>query len=755
MFDTGGTQLRIGYNSTYFWDIGREAANGRLGFFETTNGVASGEHMTILTSGNVGIGYTNPSYKLSVNGGVMTHQGYFIGSAGDNYLYGGTDIVNLRVGTTSSYRYFNFADRNGGSSIGTASGALSLGIGADDYLTIDTSGNVSIPSGNLDVTGTLQVEGATGETIRLHRSDTTVSGGNLIGQIAFSHDDDTNSGDGVLIKGVANGGTGNTTLQIHTGTPGSLTEKIRVSDSKVENKVDLEVTGTTKTNGTGYNPANTQWATNAALITTGSYGGGLTFVDGSAGYSIRVENSGADLVIGQGATSGALTQKVKITSAGIDVNGNVEFNGLSGTGAVTVTDILDEDNMASNSATALATQQSIKAYVDANAGGGSGDITAVVAGTGLSGGATSGSATLNIDAAVVPATATELSSSVDLNDLDGESDAGFYYQTSNADTTGNNYPDNRAGSLIVQKSAAGVTQLYSTFHPSTPELYFRTYYGTGGNTWNSWRKVWTDGNDGAGSGLSADTLDGVSSTQFLRSDTDDEVNAYTTQITFPSNTTGATASGDQSSLQVKQATANSDAFMTFHVAGDFAAYFGIDGTTNDLFVGGWSMGANKYKIWHQNNDGSGSGLDADTVDGKHSSALLISDSNSNANFDTAQQSGIWRLGSTLTNGPSGAGGYGTLLVANNVSDTGFQMYVDFAGNANAYIRGGNSSTFGGSGSNTSWAKLWSDQNDGSGSGLDADTLDGVQGASYLRSDADDTYTGDLTVTRHNRIIKSS
>ena len=617
---------------------------------------------------------------------------------------------------------------------------------ASERLVIATGGDVSIPSGNLDVTGTLQVEGATGETIRLHRSDTTVSGGNLIGQIAFSHDDDTNSGDGVLIKGVANGGTGNTTLQIHTGTPGSLTEKIRVSDSKVENKVDLEVTGTTKTNGTGYNPANTQWATNAALITTGSYGGGLTFVDGSAGYSIRVENSGADLVIGQGATSGALTQKVKITSAGIDVNGNVEFNGLSGTGAVTVTDILDEDNMASNSATALATQQSIKAYVDANAGGGSGDITAVVAGTGLSGGATSGSATLNIDAAVVPATATELSSSVDLNDLDGESDAGFYYQTSNADTTGNNYPDNRAGSLIVQKSAAGVTQLYSTFHPSTPELYFRTYYGTGGNTWNSWRKVWTDGNDGAGSGLSADTLDGVSSTQFLRSDTDDEVNAYTTQITFPSNTTGATASGDQSSLQVKQATANSDAFMTFHVAGDFAAYFGIDGTTNDLFVGGWSMGANKYKIWHQNNDGSGSGLDADTVDGKHSSALLISDSNSNANFDTAQQSGIWRLGSTLTNGPSGAGGYGTLLVANNVSDTGFQMYVDFAGNANAYIRGGNSSTFGGSGSNTSWAKLWSDQNDGSGSGLDADTLDGVQGASYLRSDADDTYTGDLTVT---------
>ena len=45
-----------------------------------------------------------------------------------------------------------------------------------------------------------------------------------------------------------------------------------------------------------------------------------------------------------------------------------------GSGA-TVTTILDEDAMGSNSATSLATQQSIKAYVDANAGGDLGDIS--------------------------------------------------------------------------------------------------------------------------------------------------------------------------------------------------------------------------------------------------------------------------------------------------------------------------------------------------------------------------------------------
>mgnify|MGYP005820857619 CR=1 FL=1 len=69
---------------------------------------------------------------------------------------------------------------------------------------------------------------------------------------------------------------------------------------------------------------------------------------------------------------GAVDMASTLTLAGnadfngdLDVDGTIEFDALSGTGSVTVTDILDEDNMASNSATVLATQQSIKAYVDA------------------------------------------------------------------------------------------------------------------------------------------------------------------------------------------------------------------------------------------------------------------------------------------------------------------------------------------------------------------------------------------------------
>ena len=74
------------------------------------------------------------------------------------------------------------------------------------------------------------------------------------------------------------------------------------------------------------------------------------------------------------ATSAVIADMASLAGSGANPNitsvtasGTIQFGSLSD-GTVTITDIADEDNMASNSAVKLATQQSIKAYVDANAG---------------------------------------------------------------------------------------------------------------------------------------------------------------------------------------------------------------------------------------------------------------------------------------------------------------------------------------------------------------------------------------------------
>ncbi len=54
-------------------------------------------------------------------------------------------------------------------------------------------------------------------------------------------------------------------------------------------------------------------------------------------------------------------------------------------------------------------------------------------------------------------------------------------------------------------------------------------------------------------------------------------------------------------LTMFQATAGTDAYMTFHIGGDFAAYLGLGGAENDLVYGGWSAGNNRHRILHSGN----------------------------------------------------------------------------------------------------------------------------------------------------------
>jgi hypothetical protein len=77
--------------------------------------------------------------------------------------------------------------------------------------------------------------------------------------------------------------------------------------------------------------------------------------------------------------------------------------------------------------------------------------------------------------------------------------------------------------------------------------------------------------------------------------------SFTARQVFVGGVTGnsamATATGSLGELET-QGNGTGAAMMSFHRPGAFAAYIGID-TDNVWKVGGWSMGANAYKIMHE------------------------------------------------------------------------------------------------------------------------------------------------------------
>lgn len=111
----------------------------------------------------------------------------------------------------------------------------------------------------------------------------------------------------------------------------------------------FDSTGFTKTSGGVLNINSNNGNMNLTSV------GGFTF-DSDSDNSDTV----SDFIF---TTNGGLTELAKITDEGRFSSLSLLINGTT-----LVDGILDEDNMISNSATALATQQSIKAYVDANAG---------------------------------------------------------------------------------------------------------------------------------------------------------------------------------------------------------------------------------------------------------------------------------------------------------------------------------------------------------------------------------------------------
>ena len=120
---------------------------------------------------------------------------------------------------------------------------------------------------------------------------------------------------------------------------------------------------------------------------------------------------------------------------------------------------------------------------------------------------------------------------------------------------------------------------------------------------SNWDTAYGWGNHASAGYLTSFDITTQTDGKYLRSNTADEA---THRIVFSgcdtnNHDTIATSTGSLGAIEIYNNGVSKDAFMTFHVGSDFACYFGLDGGTNKLSVGGWSMGAASYEIYHAGN----------------------------------------------------------------------------------------------------------------------------------------------------------
>ena len=271
----------------------------------------------------------------------------------------------------------------------------------------------------------------------------------------------------------------------------------------------------------------------------------------------------------------------------------------------------------------------------------------------------------------------------------------------------------------------------------TGDLYTRNIAaGTAG----SWFKHLHTGNGGGGSNFDADKLDGIHASQFLRNDavtetiTSQDWNDYinATEVHF-SSVTGHTGSNRPTGaytwgVALSYAVTSGGKFQLY--APETAT---LGSATNQglWYRTGWNTTYRQWaQIWDSTNDGSGSGLDADKLDGQHGSYY----------YSSANQPDISDITGVIE-GTTFSGTYPVVFSIGGANRLFSEDSITFNGSTNVLAISGNT--------------VWHAGNDGGGSGLDADKIDGLQSSQLLRNDSNGTLDGNLTLasghyfTAHN------
>ena len=349
-------------------------------------------------------GFTTDAYDLYVGIDSTTNNNQFVGSG--RYWQVNTATVGSGVklveGTDNGTNSVTIKSPN------SLAASYTLTMPADDgnngdILTSDGSGNLSF-SAPAASTITLAADSgsndtySTGETLTFTGGegiDTTV-GDNTI-TIAAEDATDSNKGIASFDSGDFSVSSGNVTLADSTngavlaisGTEAEIavsrsngTVTVSLPDN-VTVGAALTVTGKLDVNGTDHDIVG---AIGLDHVTVS----GITTVTGQIDGNGGADISGGETTLSSATVSDLTDNRIVVagSSGALEDDGNLTFDGevltvgvrasianasvtgvtttgtLTFSGGGSATSILDEDNMASDSATALATQQSIKAYVD-------------------------------------------------------------------------------------------------------------------------------------------------------------------------------------------------------------------------------------------------------------------------------------------------------------------------------------------------------------------------------------------------------
>jgi len=250
----------------------------------------------------------------------------------------------------------------------------------------------------------------------------------------------------------------------------------------------------------------------------------------------------------------------------------------------------------------------------------------------------------------------------------------------------------------------------------------------------------------------SELLDGVEGASYLRSDINDTFNALMLTLSYSNNRIILNPS--DGAIEIARETGNGYIDFKDQSAEDYDVRIKQVDTSKILDFsgngGGGGITVEGSEVWHAGNDGTGSGLDADTLDGVEGASYLRSDVD--ANFSGGTLSVDNGGGNRIEVKSSGSveiaratgGGY-IDFKDNAVNDYDVRLEQD--GTSKILNITGNG---GGGGLEIEGNAVWHTGNDGTGSGLDADTVDGVEGASLLRSDADDNLVSAIIVPDANR-----